>query len=501
MQNSSPDRSSSLLESWYVLWLTALVSLLGAVLEVVAGYRAVGFLFLVFVMLLGLVYSVGPVLFAAGLSALVWNYLFIPPRFKFFVSNSEDFMMLLSYAVAAGVIGVLTHRLRRMQELSALRDRSSLFLVDFSKILASDQGRDAVALKAMEKIEARFKLRVGLGFAEGSTFLSPQQMMVGDREKALMQKALKEGSFQGWDGLSPRHLAIPLQGAAGPSAVLLCRRDSDTQLNQESKELLFATTEPLAYFLQREKLREKSLEAARLRESEFLHQALLDSVSHELRTPLTSLLGSTAALEHSVKASDLGPNRELLEEIKASGERLNRVIENLLDMARLNSGALALKKEWHDPAELVQLTLQGLKAPLSGHVLKLELAPELPLVRMDYRLLEHALSNLILNAAGYAPPGTEICVSASVHDGNLEWRVADQGPGIPEGNLERVFEKLFRIPGSPAGGTGLGLYIARSLLKAHGGDAWAVRRPSGGAEFILSLPLEPSPGLPGELAA
>lgn len=495
------DERSPIIEGWYALWLTAGVGLLGAAVESVAGYRSVGFLFLVHVMLLGLRYSMGPVLFAAALSALAWDFLFIPPRFTFAISTSEDLMMLLAYAVAAGLTGALTHRLRCMQEQADARDRLSQFLVGYARLLASEGGRDGVAMKALESLEARFDLRAALSLADDGVLLSPSHFLAGERERELLAKAARAGSAMGWDGLFPRHLALPLTAAPAPACALLLRKDMDADLGPEDQELLRACADQLAQYLQRESLREKSLEAARLRESELLHQALMDSVSHELRTPLTSLLGSAAALEDPALLSAPQRRQALLEEVRSSGERLNRVIENLLGMARLNSGALALRKEWHDPAELARLTVQRLKSPLSGHTVTLDLPAELPLLQLDYRLMEHALSNLLLNAAVYAPAGSEIRVGAALASGRLQWRVADEGPGIPEEDLDRVFDKFFRVPGSPAGGTGLGLYITRSLLRAHGGEAKAFARRPKGTEFVLSVPVEPSPALPAEALA
>jgi two-component system sensor histidine kinase KdpD len=169
-------------------------------------------------------------------------------------------------------------------------------------------------------------------------------------------------------------------------------------------------------------------------------------------------------------------------------------------MARLNSGVLALGKEWQDPSELIRLTLQRLKGPLQGRELDLQLEDELPLLHIDYRLIEHALSNLLLNAAVYAPQG-KIRVGAKRAGEELEILVSDQGPGIPDESLGRIFEKFYRVPGSPAGGTGLGLFITRSLVRAHGGEVRVRNREEGGAEFSIHLPLEALPSMPTEAKA
>ena len=271
-------------------------------------------------------------------------------------------------------------------------------------------------------------------------------------------------------------------------------------LSVEEEALLKAASRQLALSLERERLELSSREAGLLRESEQLHQALLNSISHELRTPLTALLGSAAALQEDSTASDPEKRRALLDDVNGAGARLNRVIENLLDMARLNSGMLALKKEWHDPCELCRLTLQRLKSPLAQHRLKLELPEGMPLIQVDYRFMEHALSNLLINAAAYSPPGGSISLSARKQPGWVELSVADEGPGIPPEGLERVFEKFYRLPGSPAGGTGLGLYITQSLVQGPAAARPGAANLSGGGAGVHAAPaiLEDAPAPPAE---
>jgi two-component system sensor histidine kinase KdpD len=281
---------------------------------------------------------------------------------------------------------------------------------------------------------------------------------------------------------------------------LACRVQDGRDLDPRERQLFDRAARRLGLALERESLERKSREADLLRESELLHQALLNSISHELRTPLTALMGSAAALREGPAADDPAQRGALLDEIGGAGERLNRVIENLLDMARLSSGVLALKKEWQDPAELARLTASRLKSPLCKHRLRLDLPEGMPLIFVDYRLIEHALSNLLLNAAVYSPPGGEITLSARAEGKQVEFSVSDQGKGVPPESLPRLFDKFYRVPGSPAGGTGLGLYITQSLMRAHGGDARAANAPSGGARFTLSLPLDPQPAMPMEAA-
>ena len=180
-------------------------------------------------------------------------------------------------------------------------------------------------------------------------------------------------------------------------------------------------------------------------------------------------------------------------EIQESASRLNRLVGNLLDMTRLESGAVKPRMEWCDVADLVNVSLRHNERELARHPVNLSLAQPLPLVKMDFVLIEQVLNNLLLNAAAYTPPGTPVDVKASAAPDEMTISVADRGPGLPPEALPQVFEKFYRVPGAPAGGTGLGLSIVKGLVEAHGGRVEARNRPGGGAEFTIYLPLQPSP--------
>jgi two-component system sensor histidine kinase KdpD len=188
-------------------------------------------------------------------------------------------------------------------------------------------------------------------------------------------------------------------------------------------------------------------------------------------------------------------------EIQEGAARLNRLVSNLLDMTRLESGKVKPRLEWCDVADLVDVTLRRNEKELARHQITVSLARPLPLVRMDFVLIEQALNNLLLNAATYTPPGTRVEVKASVVDGELALSVADRGPGLPPDSLAQLFNKFYRAPGSPAGGTGLGLSIVKGFIEAHGGRVAAQNRPDGGAEFTIYLPVEPMPEPALETAA
>jgi two-component system sensor histidine kinase KdpD len=492
---------------WYTLWLVAGLGLGGTVAEHLVGYRAVGFLFLCGLLALSLFNSLGPVLFGAVLSALVWDYFFIPPKYTFIISTSEDALMIVAYFLAAVITGLLTHRVRNNQRILAERERRTELLYRLVAAISTGEGSTTLR-RVAELLGSALKrpVAVFLPGADGTLVNQshgPEAFILSAKEEAVAAWALSTGKAAGWGTSNlPTTDAFftPLPGRHGNEGLLALRAAGGAALSMEDEALVLAAAQQLGLSLEHERLRQAGREAEKLRQSEQLHQALLNSVSHELRTPLTALLGTASALQDDATVADAPRRHSLLKELASAGGRLNRVIENLLDMARLNSGVLEPQLDWHDPAELVRLTLQRLAEPMAGHPVTLKLPEDLPLVRVDFRFMEHALSNLLQNAAAYAPAGTPITVEARPRGGRLELSVSDQGPGIPSEARERVFEKFYRLPGSPAGGTGLGLHITRSLLQAQGGTALVREAPGGGAEFVLSLPLEEAPPPPKEPA-
>jgi two-component system sensor histidine kinase KdpD len=261
----------------------------------------------------------------------------------------------------------------------------------------------------------------------------------------------------------------------------------EPQLSLSQRDLLESFARQAAMVLERVELRSAAEKVRVLAESEKFSRILLNSLSHELRTPLAA---STSAVSSLVSTRDATAEQRgaLLEEIQEANARLNRVVGNLLDAARLESGQVRPHLDWHDARDLIQTTLRELRRELAGHPVTPHWPVELLLVRVDFSLVQHALSNLLLNAVNYTPTGTPIEVQAQLADGCFSLSVADRGPGIRPENLPRIFDKFYRAPQSPTGGSGLGLTIVKGFAEAHGGTVQAENRPGGGALFTLRLP-------------
>jgi two-component system sensor histidine kinase KdpD len=232
--------------------------------------------------------------------------------------------------------------------------------------------------------------------------------------------------------------------------------------------------------------------------TEELRSSLLSSVSHDLRTPLAAITGAASALRDEAAATEPHEHRELLDTIAEEAGRLERLLANLLDMTRLESGGLEPKREWVPLEEIVGAALTRLESQLTGRTIVTELPEDLPLAFGDPLLLEQLVINLLDNAARHTPPGTPIEIRAAAVEGALELEVADRGPGLAPGDETRVFEKFQRGSRAGAGGVGLGLAICRGIATAHGGSIQAENRPGGGALFRLILPLlDAQPDAPG----
>ena len=267
----------------------------------------------------------------------------------------------------------------------------------------------------------------------------------------------------------------------------------------EEEGLLQTFLHQIAIALEREKLRAAADQAQVLAASERLYKTLLNSISHELRTPLATITGASTSLLENKTAENEHRRALLISDIFSAAQRLNRLVKNLLDMTRLESGMLKLNWEWCDANDLVHVVLRQLAIELAGHRVQLQLAADLPLLRMDFVLMEQALTNLLLNAAQHTPAGTSITVRTAAADREVAFVVEDEGPGFPREALEHIFEKFYRLPKTKTGGTGLGLSIARGFVEAHGGTITAENRIAHGARFVMRLPVSAAPLTSAEL--
>ena len=463
------------------------------------GAQALALVYLFGVVLLAFGVGRGPTLATATASALMWDYFFLEPRFTLYLIHVDDVMMFCMYFVVALVLGQFASRLRWQERAERRREERSTALYLLTRDLADAADVDEVAQRLVRQVEQAFKVKVAILLREpggnlAKTAHHASSFSVSEKEQSVAAWAFRFGKAAGrfTDNLpSSSAIYVPLQTNRSPVGVLAVALEGDHQPTLEQRDLLDAYARQAALVLDRLRLDAESQHAQLLAESEKLSKALLNSISHELRTPISAITTAATAL---VEAKTPEPLRNTLAlEIQESAARLNRLVSNLLDMTRLESGNVKPRLDWCDAGDLINVALRHNERELSGHQVTLSLQQPLPLVKMDFVLIEQALNNLLLNAAHYTPAGTTVEVKASATSDEMTISVADHGPGLPPESLPHVFDKFYRVPGAPAGGTGLGLSIVKGLVEAHGGRVEARNRPGGGAEFSIYLPIVGSP--------
>ncbi|MGH8384609.1 MAG: ATP-binding protein [Pseudomonas sp.] len=467
----------------------------------------ISLVFLAAVLLVAVRSSLGPALACAALSFLTYDFLFIPPNFSFSIQREEDVLTLLFFLLMAALTGNLAARQRR--QMQALRDtqEETSELLDLSRKLTAATDRQAVVSAAAQHLNGWSDLQLCLLNRDGQNGWKIETggpLEFTEAERAAADWAWQHDQPAGaGTGTLPfgRWWWWPLSVEEGPLALLgVCAKEGQT-LSGQRRRLLTALSQPLAQALARAQLAD-DLEAARLHgETEQLRSALLASVSHDLRTPLTSMRGSIDSLLALGEAIPLEDRRELLEGTRDEAERLDRYIQNLLDMTRLGHGALKLARDWVSPADIVGSSLNRLRAVLAPLQVSTEVAPDLPLLFVHAALIEQALINVLENAARFSPSHGRLQLRAGVDDNELVFSVSDEGPGIPETERAKIFDMFYTAARGDRGGqgTGLGLAICQGMVGAHGGRISVADGIEGrGTCITLHLPLQEQPAFESE---
>jgi len=461
----------------------------------------VALVLLVAVLTTAVVYGLLPSLFAGLICALAYNFFFLPPLYTFTIADPENVVTLAVFILVAAIASNLTARVRSQAIVARQRAATTEDLYRFSRKLAGIASLDdllwatayqvahmlrlhvVLLLPSMDK-ERGEELEVRAGY--------PPEDTLDESDLAAAKWAFLQGqeAGRGADTLpGARRLFLPMRTAAGVVAIIgLDSQQEGTLLTPDQRRLLDSLSDQTALAIERLNLAQEMDQARVAAETEKLRTALLTSISHDLRTPLASILGSATSLKAYRASLSEREQNELIDTIREEADRLNHFIANLLDMTRLESGALAPNLGPVELADVVGSVLRR-KAPANQHI-ALDLEPDLPLLRLDPVLFEQVLFNLLDNAAKYAPGGT-VTIHARREGAVARITVTDEGPGLPEEDREHVFDKFYRVRASDKkrAGTGLGLAIARGFMEAMGGTITAANRAEGhGAVFILTAP-------------
>ena len=485
-------------------------------LVVVLGCTGLGTLFsphlnptnLVMIYLLGVVavslwLGRGPSILATILGVAAFDFAFVPPQWTFAVRDTEYFLTFLVMLLTGLVISTLTARVQFQAESARRRERRTAALYAISRELAATQSREQIARIAARHVMAASDVRAGVLLPDQERRLVPSEPDAGGfalsvHDEAVARWVLEHGQMAGRGTATlpgSEGVYLPLPTARGTVGVLgVIPSGSAQTVDIEQLHLLEAFAGLIALALERADL---EAEADQIRldiETERLRNSLLSAVSHDLRTPLSVITGASSTLLENDQSLNPEVRRELAASVLDESERLNRLVANLLDMTRLQAGALELRKQWQPVEEVIGASLARLSRQLKDHPVTTHVASDLPFAPLDDLLVQQVLVNLLENAARHTPANTPIEVSARHEGDSIVIEVADRGPGLPPGDPNRLFEKFYRAGESKTRtGAGLGLAICRGVVQLHGGKIQAENRTGGGAVFRFSLPLEGTP--------
>jgi len=458
-------------------------------------------LFLLTVVGVSLRWGRGPSVLASFVSVGLFDFFFVAPHLSFAVSDVQYLLTFIVMLAVGLVTGQLTAHLRYQAQVAAEREARSRALFELTRELSGALQTEQVVLSAQDSLsrELHGRALVLVLDLQDRLQLPPELDTQDPPDLGTARWALDHGQAAGLatDTLpgSP-WFYLPLQAPMRARGVLAVRpRDLASVMQPERRAQLDTYASIIGQALERVHYVEVAQDALVHIESERLRNSLLSALSHDLRTPLAVVYGLADTLAALPQLPEAG--QEMAQALRQEAQRINAMVNKLLDMARLQSGTVQLRLEWQPIEEVVGSALQAMQPVLGGRQIAIALAPGLPLVRLDAVLIERVLCNLLENAAKYTPSGTAILISAEARDDELLLSVADHGPGLPAGREEQLFDKFTRgEKESSTPGVGLGLAICRAIMQAHQGRIWAETAAGGGARFLLSLPLGTPPLLP-----
>ena len=464
------------------------------------GVENVDLVFLTAIVGIAVRFGLLPSLFASLASAFCYNFFFLPPIYTLTIADPHNIAAFALFTLVAVVVSHVAARGRLQAMTARARVRTVESLYSFSRKLAGAGTLDDVLWATAFQTAMMLSVRVVLLLPENGVLKIksgyPPEDMLDDADVAAAKWSFENNrtTGRGSDTLpGAKWLFLPMRTGRGPIGVIGIDSDKPGPwLTPDQRRLLDALADQGALAIERVQLVEDMERVQRTAATERLRTALLTSISHDLKTPLASVIGSAGTLrDFGSKLTD-SEKVELLSTVIEESERLNRFIANLLDMTRLESGAVTPKLAPHDLSEIIGSTLQRTSKILRGHPVQLDLAPDLPMVSLDPVLFEQVLFNLLDNAAKYAPAGTTVSIRSWREQDSALLQVLDEGDGIPQGDLEHIFDKFYRVQKTDQvrPGTGLGLAISRGFVEAMNGTIVATNRTDRrGAAFTITLPI------------
>lgn len=479
---------------WMTAAYIAFITVLNVLLLPWVGYKVAGLFYIIALMYISLFVSKGPILLGALLASLIWDFYFIPPSNSFDIPTVEEAVLMLVFFAVAATGGLLTSRIRMRESMLRRRERRSQSLYEVMREIATIP-KEADLLHAIsERLGTLLNGTVGIALKSDQDELElevPSPVVKNEKERAVAVWVLHNGQPAGWSTetlASVGVLYLPVRGSKDVMGVLAYRPKRLNHLSLEEMSFLGAVTQQLAVSVERYKYQRKELQGEHLRQIDNLHNAILTSISTELRAPLDIIKGAVSAV---AAASTDDERRKVTRLLQDSANDLDMTFNNLIELSQLSSGFLAVQKDYQNIGDILQSAIQTLGKQLQDYDVKVNITEELPYLYVDSTLMELVIANILMNAVAVSPKNTQIFMEASQRGSDVVISISDQGPGIPQEALGRLFEKFFRIPGSSYKGLGLGLAVAKAIVEMHFGRIEVNNRPEGGAVFSVFLPVEP----------
>ncbi len=483
------------------------------------NYHTIGMLLLCFNTILALYFGRGPVIFAGLVGALLWNFLFIPPRFSFGITYTQDGFMFALYVLISLVMGVLTSRIKTQERAVRQREERTTALYQLAKDLAAAPNNASVLERAAFHVGKIFKSKVVL-FANHEEDLLDNTIHPASSAKFDEDAQDREYSYAAWVFANQKNAGrftstfpnaeayyTPLASPRAQYGVLGVVLSDSINFTIDQQALLESFVSQISSALERGELSEETKQLQLEEEAERLHSTLINSITNELRTPIREIIEATGDLRvpeldaaHAKLPAEKKDalRKELTGEIEQAATRLTTLAANLLNMTRIQTGKINLHLEWHDVSDLVGVAMARLRRELANHIVRVEIPSEFPQVKMDFVLMEQALVNLVQNAVHHTPQETPIKIivndqTTKERGHELVLTVADGGQGLPSDELSKIFDKFYRASDSENEGLGLSLAITKGLVESHKGTIAAQNRKVGGMKFIITLPMNEKP--------
>lgn len=463
------------------------------------GYHAIGLVILLYISLLSLYASRGPVVFTAIVSSLIWNFFFIPPIFTFIINSFTDVLMLVMFSAIAVISGYFTSTIAQQTTSVKLRERHAAFNTKLSNMLAEVYSLEDQISIISKELSDYFHAMISIFLVndEGKIELKSNSEgfeSLGEKEMSVIEWAFSNNKISGKytkNIPSANGLYIPIVSQSGVLGILGVQFTSNYTLTHYKEDELYGIIPLISTAFEREivrnKLQQKNVEEV----SENLYKTIINTLSHEFKTPISIVAENASQIIQQLQNTT--PNmlievEFLANEVITSSDRLTRLVNNLLDVSRIENGMLTLKQDWCDINDVISTSVQSLKDMIQSHKIETIIQNNFPFFKADIVLLSQAISNIIHNSCKYTPTNSTITISANFDNKNVYIAVEDNGPGIKPEFISQIFEKFYRVPGVIPGGTGLGLAITKSIIESHSGKISVKNMQKNGVRFSITIP-------------